>query len=85
MYCMRCIPSINSASLFNQNQQPISTQKTVTDDMVKFALETFHEAVNQSNPTMLLNFSKNCVDKFLSCLKGRQENLTCSELLYIKF
>lgn len=41
-------------------------------------------AVDQSNHTMLLNFSKNCVVKFLSCLKGRQENLTCSELLYIK-
>lgn len=42
------------------------------------------EAVDQSNYTMLLYFSKNCVVKFLSCLKGRQENLTCSELLYIK-
>lgn len=41
-------------------------------------------AADQSNPTMLLNFSKNSVVKFLSCLKGRQENLTCSELLYIK-
>lgn len=41
-------------------------------------------AVDQSNPTMLLNFRKNCVVKFLSCLKGRHGNLTCSELLYIK-
>lgn len=79
MYFMRCIPSINSASLFIEKQQPIS------HDMVKFALETFHEAVDQSNPKMLLNFSKNCVVKFLSRLKGRQENLICSELLYIKF